>query len=73
MFSVYTCDMIQPVNVTLIQPQGAIIGGVLGLAVTMWIAVGANILRPYDPILNMTTSGCPDNITLVDIDMGNHL
>ena len=57
----------------LVDFQGAVLGGILGLALTLWIAISANVHRPYDPILNMTTSGCPDNITLREIDMGNHM
>ncbi len=56
----------------LCHAQGAVVGGLAGLVMFMWIAVGANVLRPYDPILNMT-SGCYPNITLTEINMGNHL
>ena len=57
----------------LFRIQGAVVGGLAGLVMFMWIAVGANVLKTYDPILNMTTSGCSPNITLTEINMGNHM
>lgn len=43
----------------ILNPQGAVVGSICGVAFTMWIAIGAYTTTPYMSDLNFTTAGCP--------------
>lgn len=46
--------------------KGATIGGIFGLAMTLWITIGAFITKPYDQTLPVITDRCPSYLNITN-------